>query len=141
MTGAGFHLPVRAVMTAEPLVVDGLMTVSDALAILRDRNISSLVVDRRNERDEYGIVLVSDIAREVIGRNRAPSRTHLYEVMAKPAPSLDAEMNIRYAVRLMDRLGLTHAVVLDDRRLVGIVTLRDLVVRYIEAVERPAAGD
>jgi CBS domain-containing protein len=132
-------LPVRAVMTADPLVADRLTPVSDALALMRDRNISSLVVDRRNERDEYGIVLVADIAREVIGRNRVPSRTHLYEVMAKPAPSLDAEMDLRYAIRLMERFGLTHAIVLDARSLVGIVTQRDMVMRYIEAQERPAS--
>lgn len=133
MSSAAYHLPVREAMTPDPVVVDGLMTVSDALPLMRDRDISSLVVARRDDRDEYGIVLVADIAREVINQNRVPSRTHLYEVMAKPAPSLDAEMNVRYAIRLMHRLGLTHALVLDGRRLVGIVTLRDLVVHFIDA--------
>jgi CBS domain-containing protein len=131
------HLPVREAMTRDPVVVDGLTTVREALAIMRERNISALVVERRNERDEYGIVLIADIAREVINQNRAPSRTHLYEVMAKPAPSLDCEMNVRYAVRLLHRLGLTHAIVLDQRRLVGIVTLRDLVLRYVDSAPGP----
>jgi CBS domain-containing protein len=57
--------------------------------------------------------------------------------MTKPAPSLDGEMNVRYAIRLMQRLGLTHALVVEGRRLIGIVTLRDLVVRYID---KPAAS-
>ena len=133
MSGATNHLPVREAMTPEAVIMDGLTTVSDALAIMRDRNISSLVVERRNERDEYGVVLVADIAREVVNSNRVPSRTHLYEVMVKPALTLDAEMGVKYAVRLMQRLGVTHALVVEGRRLVGIVTLRDLVVRYIDA--------
>ena len=136
MSGAQDHRPVREAMTAPPVVVDGLTSVKDALAMMRERNISSLVVERRNERDEYGIVLVSDIAREVINQNRVPARTHLYEVMAKPAPSLDAEMHVRYAIRLLHRLGLTHALVMEHRRLIGIVTLRDLVVRFLDAPER-----
>nr|WP_264185828.1 CBS domain-containing protein [Roseicella aerolata] len=124
-------------MTPEAIVMDGLTTVSDALIIMRDRNISSLVVERRNERDEYGLVLVADIAREVVNSNRVPSRTHLYEVMVKPAPRLDAEMDVKYAIRLMHRLGLTHALVVEGRRLIGIVTLRDLVVRYIDGPAAP----
>lgn len=138
MSGPQYHLPVREAMTPETVVLDGLTTVSEALAIMRERNISSLVVERRNERDEFGIVLVADIAREVVNSNRVPSRTHLYEVMAKPAPSLDADMNVRYAIRLMQRLGLTHALVVEGRRLIGIVTLRDLVVRYID---KPPTGE
>lgn len=138
MNGTQHHLPVREAMTGEPVVVDGLMSVSDALVIMRERGINSLVVERHNERDEYGIVLVADIAREVVNGSRVPSRTHLYEVMAKPAPSIDSGMNVRYAIRLLQRLGLTHALVLDQRRLLGIVTLRDLVVRFIDTPPAPA---
>lgn len=133
MTDVVRDLPLREAMTAPPLVVDGLTSVSEGLEMMRQRNISSLVVERRNERDEYGIVLIADIAREVVAGNRSPSRAHLYEVMAKPAATLDAEMNGRYALRLMLRLGLTHALVVEGRRLVGIVTLRDLVLRLIAA--------
>lgn len=132
MSDAVANVPVRAAMTPDPAVVDGQTTVSAALALMREREISSLVVERRHERDEYGIVLVSDIAREVIGAGRVPARTQVYEVMAKPAPTLDAEMAVKYAIRLMHRLGLTHALVLEGRQLVGIVTLRDLVVSYID---------
>ncbi len=137
MSGTQYHLPVREAMTVDAVVVDGLTTVSEGLVMMRDRNISSLIVERRNEQDEYGIVLVTDVAREVVNSNRVPARTHLYEVMTKPAPSLDGEMNVRYAIRLMQRLGLTHALVVEGRRLIGIVTLRDLVVRYID---KPAAS-
>ena len=137
MTDVPF-IPVRDVMAAEPAHIDGMATVSDALAVMRARNISSLVIDRRDERDEYGIVLVGDIAREVINGNRPASRTNVYQVMTKPAPTLDADMNIRYAIRQMTAHGLTHCLVLRGRQLAGVVTLRDLTLRYIEASEGAA---
>lgn len=136
MTEVIQDLPLREAMTEGPIVVDGLTSVSEAIAMMRARTISALVVERRNDRDEYGIVLIADIAREIVGNNRSPSRTHLYEVMTKPALTIDAEMNARYAIRLMQRLGLTHALVVEGRRLVGIVTLRDLVVRCIGGSDR-----
>ena len=123
---------VRDVMTGAPASVDGMATVDAALSVMRDRNFSCLVVDRRDEHDEYGLLLISDIAREILGKSRPISRTHVYELMQKPAPTLAAEMRIRYAARFMSRFGLSHCVVLSGRDLVGIVTLRDLTIRLLD---------
>ena len=95
------------------------------------------VVDRRHEGDEYGLIVVHDIAEQVIAVNRSPDRTNVYEVMSKPVLSLDAEMDIKYAVRLLCRFGLSRALVLERGALIGIVTLRDLVLRYVAATAKP----
>ena len=87
------------------------------------------VVPRRDADDEFGLILVSDIARSVIAENRAPERVNVYEVMSKPVLTLPSEMQARYAVRLLVRFGVSRAVVVDhDRNPVGIATLRDLVL-------------
>ncbi len=125
-------VPVREIMIPDPVSIEGLATVRQALELMKSRNISSVVVKRRDEQDEFGLLLIGDIAREVIGRNRPVSRTSVYEIMTKPAPALDADMNIKYAVRHMARLGLTHCLVLQARELVGLVTLRDMALRYLE---------
>lgn len=131
-------VPVRQVMTADPITIDGLASVAQALELMRDRRISSLVVTRRDAQDEYGLIRIADIAAEVISRNRSIKRVSVYEVMIKPALTLRADMNIRYAVRLLTRLGTSHALVLEGQDLVGIVTLRDMTVRHFE--EFLAAG-
>lgn len=133
-----FFLPVKEVMTRDPERIDGLATVEEALARMKARHISSLVVERRDSRDEFGLLLVADVAREVIARNRPLGRINVYEIMTKPAPALDADMNIKYAIRHMARLGLSHCIVLQGRELVGLVTLRDMTVRYVEATSRSA---
>lgn len=133
-------VPVREIMTRDPVCIKGLATVHQALDLMKSRNISSVVVKRRDEQDEFGLLLIGDIAREVIGRNRPVSRTSVYEIMTKPAPALDADMNIKYAVRHMGRLGLTHCLVLQARELVGLVTLRDLALRYLEGGDARPPG-
>ena len=127
-----FFLPVREVMTYDPERIEGLATIQQALDRMKARHISSLVVERRDAQDEYGLLLVADVAREVIGQNRPLSRTDVYEVATKPAPTVDADMNLKYAIRQMARLGLSHCVVLQGRDLVGLVTLRELTLRFIE---------
>lgn len=126
---------VSDVMRREPAVVDGMATCEEALALMSSRNISSLVVRRRDEDDEFGLVLIMDIAREIIGRGRPLARTNVYEIMMKPAPAVDAEMNIKYAIRHMTRCTYTHCIVLRGRDLAGVVTLRDMTVRYIQVTE------
>ena len=72
----------------------------------------------------------------MIAKNRAPDRVNVYEIMAKPVLTLDRDMDIKYAIRLLDRFGESRGLVVDhDRKLLGIVTMRDMVVRYAHVKE------
>ena len=123
------QMRVEDVMTAEVHSIDGLATVAEAMALMQKHSVSSLAVDRRDKTDEIGMVVVSDIARNVIAPNRSPDRVNVYEIMSKPVVTLPSEMLVRYAVRLLIRFDISRAIVVDhDRNPVGIVTLRDLVI-------------
>ena len=130
----GRQMRVEDVMTAEVHSIDGLATVADAMALMHKYGVSSLAVNRRDETDEVGMVVVTDIARNVIAPNRSPERVNVYEVMTKPVVTLPSEMLIRYAVRLLVQFDISRAIVVDhDRNPVGIVTLRDLVIESEQA--------
>ena len=123
------ELRVGDVMVTEIVSIDGLATVSDAMALMRQHNVNSLVVNRRDEDDEIGLVLISDIARRVIAPNRSSDRVNVYEIMSKPVWTVPPDMLARYAVRLLARFEVSRAVVVDhDRNPIGIVTLRDLTL-------------
>ena len=123
------ELKVSDVMVAEIISINGLATVSDAMTLMRQHNVNSLVVDRRDEDDEIGLVLVSDIARRVIAPNRSADRVNVYEIMSKPVWTVSPDMLARYAVRLLTRFSISRAVVVDhDRNPIGIVTLSDLTL-------------
>lgn len=125
----GRQMRVEDVMTAEVHSIDGLATVAEAMALMREHSVSSLAVNRRDESDEVGMLVVSDIARNVIAPNRSPERVNVYEIMSKPVVTLPSDMLARYAVRLLVRFDISRAIVVDhDRNPVGIVTLRDLVI-------------
>ena len=124
------YVHVGATMTPSPRSIDGLAKTSEAIEIMRSEELSSLVVEKRHEGDEYGIVVVHDIAEKVIGADKSPDRVSVYEVMSKPVVTLDADMDIKYAIRLLTRFGLSRALVMDNGALVGIATLRDMVCRF-----------
>ena len=130
-------IPVRAVLTPMPVPVEGLATVREALNRMREAKVRSLVVERRRPGDEWGIVVVSDIANKVIARNRSLDRTNVYEIMSKPVLTVDASMEIKYAIRLLSKFGLSRSLVVDHNEAVGFVTLKDLVFRYIDILDAP----
>jgi len=119
---------VREVMKARFDMVDGMATVADALKTMKHVDTKALIVDKRHEDDEYGVLLISDVARHILGKDRAPERVNVYEVMAKPVITVDPDMDIRYCARLFDRFGLTRAPVVEHRQVVGIVSFTDLVL-------------
>ena len=75
---------VREVMTSKFEVIDGLATVEQGLQAMKDNNVRALIINKRHDDDAYGIVLLSDIAKSVLAKNRSPKRVSLYEVMSKP---------------------------------------------------------
>ena len=127
---------VRAVMSPMPAPIDGMATVHEALELMRENNVYSLVVERRRPGDEYGMVVVSDIANKVIAHNRSPDRVNVYEIMSKPVLTISADMEIKYAIRLLGRFGLSRSVVVDGNEAVGFVTLTDMVFRFYEQEAR-----
>jgi len=128
-------IPVSDVMRTDVTEVDGKLDVLSALKIMKKVGATSLIVKRRDEHDEYGMLLFSDVAKKVIAKDRAPERTNVYEIMAKPVISVHPGMNIRYCARLFERFGISHAPVVDDGRVIGIVSYYLLVLEGLPSLD------
>ncbi len=119
---------VRDCMRTEVTEVDGRLDVLSALKIMKKVGATSLIVKRRDAHDEYGMLLFSDVAKKVIARDRAPERVNVYEVMAKPVLAVRPDMGIRYCARLFENFGISHAPVVENDKVVGIVSFYLLVL-------------
>lgn len=119
---------VRDVMKTEFDMVEGMDTVADALRNSKHPETKCFIVNIRHEDDEYGIVLLSDIAKKVLAKDKAAERVNIYEIMTKPAISVDPEMDIRYCVRLFENSGLLRVPVVENKNVIGIVGYTDIVL-------------
>ena len=128
-------VPVRDVMRTEVTEVDGKTDVLSALKIMKKVRATSLIVKRRDERDEYGMLLFSDVAKHVIAKDRAPERVNVYEIMAKPVVSIRPDMDIRYCARLFQNFGISHAPVVENDEIIGIVSFYLLVLEGLPDLE------
>ncbi|HKJ20624.1 MAG: CBS domain-containing protein [Gammaproteobacteria bacterium] len=126
---------VRECMSSKVTEVDGQMDVLTAMKVMKKVGSTSLVVKRRNESDEYGLLLFSDIAKQVIAKNRAPERVNVYEIMAKPVLMVRPEMKVRYCARFFEKFRISHAPVEEDGKVIGMVSYYRLMIHGLPDLE------
>jgi CBS domain-containing protein len=119
---------VRDVMKTDFGTIDGIATVAEALKKMKALKTAVLIVNKRHDDDEFGMVTSGDIARHVLAKDRAPDRVNVYEIMSKPVISVSPDMDIRYCSRLFANYNLVRAPVLENKQVIGMVSPNSLVL-------------
>jgi len=118
----------RDIMNDQFIELDGIRTVKEAIGEMLKLNANVLIVKKRDEKDEYGIVQLSDIAKKVLAKDRSPDRVNIYEIMTKPVIGVPPTMDVRYCSRLFEQFGLASVPVIENNKVVGMVSYNELVL-------------
>ena len=110
---------------------DGMLTVGEAIRGMKYPETRTIIVDKRYEDDEYGVVMFRDVAKRVLAPDLSPERINIYEIMSKPVLSVDPNMDVRYCTKLFDRFGLSRAPVIEDGKIIGLVSYTDIVLKGV----------
>jgi CBS domain-containing protein len=121
---------VSQIMIPDFKKIDGVTRVAEALKIMKEENLSALLVEPRDESDVFGIMTLRDIARKVISQRRKLHETHVYEIMSKPVLSVPASMPVPYAARLLTNFNVSYAMVIESDQVVGMVSLNGIVTNW-----------
>lgn len=119
---------VKDIMRTSFGTIDGIATIAEALNTMKTLGTSVLVINKRYEEDEYGLITSGDIARHVLAKDRSPSRVNVYEVMQKPVISVRPEMDIHHCSRLFATYDLVRAPVIENKKVIGMVSPNSLVL-------------
>ena len=112
--------PDQSVHTVEPTA-----SVYDAVKLMADKNVGALVVTERGK--VVGIVSERDYARKVVLQSRSSHDTPLSEIMSSPVMYVRPEQTSDDCMALMTENRLRHLPVMQGDRLVGLVSIGDLV--------------
>jgi CBS domain-containing protein len=104
-------------------------TVYDALEIMESKNIGAVLVIERGEL--VGIFSERDYARKGILRGRASKDTLIRDVMTSKVITVDTEQQIQECMEIMSERHIRHLPVTRDARLVGIISINDIVTAII----------
>lgn len=119
-------------MTGKVVFVDGLTSAKEAILLMRAEKTDALIVKKRDEHDEYGILVLSDLIKGVIIPDKKFKDVSVYELMTKPAISVPATMNIRYVPRLLMNIGIKIAPVEENGEFIGMISLNDTIIENLE---------
>ena len=104
-------------------------TVLDAIILMADKAIGSLIVMDGDEL--LGIVTERDYARKVIIKGRSSKTTRVSEIMTTDIFTTSSAESVNDCMSLMTEKRIRHLPVLEDNRVVGIISIGDLVQAII----------
>jgi CBS domain-containing protein len=104
--------------------------VREAIKSMAERRIGALLVMRGEEL--VGIVSERDYARKVVLQGRSSASTAVAEIMSGPALTVGLEASVAECMRLCTDRRVRHLPVVDGRKVVGVVSIGDLVKAVID---------
>ncbi len=114
------------VMHTEVVYIDGKKTVADAVRLMREKKVSSLIVNRRGVEDAFGIVTRKDVVNKVVDPGKDPAQVKVFEIMSKPLFTVSPGLQLKYCARLFNTAGIRRAVVFDGKEIIGILSNTDI---------------
>ncbi len=128
-------LTAREIMTADVITIGGSATVAEAVKLMKEKGLRSLIVERRTEDDPYGMVTETDIVYKVAAYGQDPKAMRVYEIMTKPCIVVPPDLGVEYIARLFAQTRIRRAPVVEGR-LLGVISITD-ILRKSDFVEKP----
>ena len=126
---------VGDMMITDVVTVSCMATLREAMEMMRDRSVKSLVVEKRHESDAWGIVTYTTILRTVVQEEGDVDLINVYDIASKPAVTVPRQLEVRHAVQMMLDLDIKRVIVSSNNELEGILTMHDIVSAILEKVE------
>jgi len=104
--------------------------VLEAIRVMADRHVGALLVMRGSEL--AGIVSERDYARKVVLLGRSSAETPVWQIMSSPAITVSLQSSVQDCMQLMTERRIRHLPVMEGGRVLGMISIGDLVKAVIE---------
>ncbi len=123
-------MPVKEIMTRDPITIDKSIKISDAAKKMVELDVGSLIV--MDGHNPIGILTERDMVKKIISKNVNPDSLSLTKVMTTPLITLNGDEDMQKAIDLMLKMHIRRVPIVEDQKLVGLVTDTDLVSVSVE---------
>jgi CBS domain-containing protein len=129
------RMKASEVMTEEVVTIRSSATITQATKLMKEKNVSALIVNPSYNEDAYGIITETDIVQKVVAFGKNPEQVRVYEVMSKPCLVVNPELAVEYVARLFTTYGIRRAPIIKDK-LLGIISVTDILTKS-NFIEQP----
>ena len=127
------RLLVSEVMTKDPVTVSSRMRLDHAASLMKENDVSSLIVVRKGV--PVGIVTENDFVEKAVAGNLKPGNLTVKDIMNAPLITVSPKVEITEAARTMSSLRIHRLAVLEEGKLVGVLTESDILKISPELIE------
>lgn len=117
-------LKVEDVMVREVITIDENSTVREAADVMNKFEIGCLIAVKKGKA--VGIITERDLLKRVVAEAKDVNKTRVKDVMSSPLVVVEPSMDLEEAVRLMFQIKIKKLPVVEEKRLVGLVSLTDI---------------
>jgi CBS domain-containing protein len=114
------------VMTRYVFYIDGDKSIADAIRIMREERLSSLVVNGRTPDDPWGIITRKDVVNKIVAPDKDPNKVKISEVMSKPLITISPDLALMDCAKLLRDKGIRRVAVYDGKEIVGLLSNTDI---------------
>ena len=114
------------VMTKHVVDIEPDVTVAEAVQKMKQWNVSSLLVQRKDTTDTWGFMSQTDIIEKVVAAGLDPEQVRVHEIMTKPVITVPSNCSLQDCAALMARADIRRVLVFDGQDIVGIVSTSDI---------------
>ena len=125
---------VRDAMIVDPAALDASATAQQAGELFDRPEVRAVLVSEAGRLS--GVITRKTLVREVVARGRDPRTTALHEIAEEPLFTVEADMDLDEAFRLLEERDFERVPVVEDGRLVGVLS-REIVRRRLAEDEAP----
>jgi len=128
---------VKEIMTPkEKLVcVSPMATVRESLKLMREHTVRSVIVEKTSPSGAYGLVTFKNILQSIVAQDGDIDLLNVYDIANTPAISVSAELDVKYAARMMVTSSIKRLLVIDNNELQGILTMTDIIGILMDSME------
>jgi predicted transcriptional regulator len=126
---------IKDIMVRDVVTVSPFATIREAMKVMKQRGVKSLVVEKRDQHDAFGIITYTNILKTIVAEEGDIDLINVYDICAKPALTISRELEVRHAARLMVNMGIRRLLVTAANELAGIITMNDIVGAILEMAD------
>jgi CBS domain-containing protein len=120
--------PLALLMNRDIQQISPKATLREAARQMRDKRIGSLIIGEGDQ--QIGIISETDFVRKAIAEGLNPDTTPVESMMSRPIITIDIDKTAKEANDLMATKGVRHLAITDRGKIVGVISVRDLVICF-----------
>lgn len=126
---------VKEVMITDIITISPFATLREALSMMKQHNVKSLIVERQNKHDAWGLITYTNVLKAVIAEDGDIDLLNVYDVCAKPVISVGESLALRHAAGLMTEHCVKRLLVLADNELKGFIVMDDIMQALLDTLD------